>query len=89
MRIHLVSLDLAFGVIFKVAVPLEPPLDDLSKLVCERRVVEQVVHAQSRAGGFARVGWADPFLRRSDAWGKRASEKKEKKRGLMRFFVLP
>ena len=65
-RVYLVSQDLTLGVVFKVSVPLEPALDELAKFV-GKGGVKEVVDAQSGAGGFARVGWADSFLGRSDA----------------------
>jgi hypothetical protein len=41
---HLVALNFAFGVIFKVSVALVPPLHDLAELVCKSGV-EEVVDA--------------------------------------------
>ncbi len=41
---HLVALNFAFGVIFKVSVAFVPPFHDLAELVRERGV-EEVVHA--------------------------------------------
>jgi hypothetical protein len=41
---HLVALNFAFGVIFKISVALVPPFYNLAELVCERGV-EEVVHA--------------------------------------------
>lgn len=63
---YLVSQDLTLGVVFKMSVPLEPALDELAEFV-GKGGIEEVVHAESGAGSFARVGWADPFLCRSDA----------------------
>jgi hypothetical protein len=41
---HLVALNFAFGVIFKVSVALVPPFHNLTELFCECGV-EEVVHA--------------------------------------------
>jgi hypothetical protein len=62
---HLVALNFALGVIFKVSVALVPAFDDLAELVCECGV-EEVVHAQARARRLRRVGGADAFLGSAD-----------------------
>lgn len=41
---HLVALNFAFGIIFKVSVALIPPFHNLAELVCESGV-EEVVNA--------------------------------------------
>ena len=64
---HLVPHDLSLGVILEVAVPLEPVLHERAKLLREGAVLEQVVHAQTRARRLGRVRRADALLGRADA----------------------
>lgn len=60
-----VHFNLALGVKLKVTVSLETALDELAELGGERGVV-QVVHAQTGAGGFGRVGRSDTPARGAD-----------------------
>jgi hypothetical protein len=60
-RTHIVSDNLAFSVVFKMSVALEPALDEFSEFVGESGV-EEVVHAETGTGGLAGVGWADALL---------------------------
>lgn len=64
---HLVSDDLALGVVLKVAVALEAALDNLAELRSKRVVVEEVVHAEAGARRLRRVRRANAFLRRANA----------------------
>jgi hypothetical protein len=60
-RTNLILLDLAFGIIFKVTVSLEPALDQLPELFRETRVV-QVVNSKTGSRRLARVSWSDTSL---------------------------
>lgn len=62
---HLEHLNLALGIKLKVAVSLEPALDELAELGREAGVV-QVVHSESRPRGLGRVSWSDTLLRGAD-----------------------
>ena len=64
---HLVTEDLALGVVFEVTVALEAALDQPAELLRKVLVVEQVVHAQARERRLGRVRRADALLGRADA----------------------
>lgn len=50
-----------------MAIALESSFDELAELDREGLLVEEVVHAEARARGFAGVGRADAFFRGADA----------------------
>jgi hypothetical protein len=60
-----VHLNLALGVKLKVAISLEPPLNEVPELVGERRVV-QVVHPQTGPAGLGRVSRSDTLTGGAD-----------------------
>lgn len=64
---HLVTRDLALGIVLKVSVALEATLDQFAELGCEKLRVVQVVYAQTRAGSLGRVSGTDALLRCADA----------------------
>lgn len=66
MDTYLIPHDFPLGIVLKMPIPFEPPLDYLPELLRKRVVVEKVMHAQARAGGLGRVRGADTLLRRSD-----------------------
>lgn len=63
---YLVPLYFTLGIIFKVAVPLEPALYQLSELGRKRRLVEQMVNPHAASGSFRRVRRTNALLRCSN-----------------------
>ena len=59
----LIPKDLLLGIVLKVPIPLKAAFDDLAEFSRKEFMVEEMVHPEAGARGFARVRRADALLR--------------------------
>ena len=63
----LIPKDLLLGIVLKVPIPLKAAFDNLAEFSRKEFMVEEMMHPEAGARGFARVRRADALLGRADA----------------------
>ena len=63
MIADLIPKDLLLGIVLKVPIPLKAAFDNLAEFSRKEFMVEEMVHPEAGARGFARVRRADALLR--------------------------